>query len=284
MSISEHHSRTRAIRQQKYEVVFGALLGQKKDQNVIIIDSLELCMSASYELDKEFFRKRIPLINQVYPDLEIVGWYSTALPEEKHISVQDYDISMHKQMSEFVPNPILVKLNPYNRNSDPKISGSLPLKIYEPVIEVDADGEQVTLIEVCWTIVTEDVEIVGLEHNAKMTPKDATPSSAVDYLQLQYNAVKMLKDRIRVMAKFVKDVQSGILPYQEEPIADIARLVQRFPLMSSEQYTKAHNMQCNDVALNTYLGILTKGSMSKMNDIGKQGSKSRAYSSTHARR
>lgn len=288
MSVSEHHSRTKAIRQHP-EIVVGALLGKKAD-HVEIVDSFELRLEKqSFDeahpvlvIDKDFVQKKIPLVKQVCADLELIGWYSTT-PLVENGLYRDYEISLHRQISEFIPNPVFLKLDPYRRESDPKISGTLPLKIYEPVIEISAGGEHLNLIEVGWTIVTEDVEIIGLEHNAKVTHIDVAPSAATDYLRLQYSAVKMLKDRIRLISKFVKDVQSGVLAPYEEPLAEISKLTQRFPLMSSEQYIKAYNMQCNDVALNTYLGILTKGSMCKLN-FGKHGSKTRAFSYTHARR
>lgn len=293
MSISEHHSRTRAIRQQP-EIVLGALLGKKTDNNIEIVDSFELrTVKAPSEddnpnlvIDKEYYQKKIPLVKQVSADLDLIGWYSTT-PFVEGEGLDDSDLFLHRQISEFIPNPIYLRLNPYRRENDPKISGSLPLKIYEPVIEIDAEKEHLNLIEVSWTIVSEDVEIIGLEHNAKMTHVDLSPSAAIDYLRIQYSAVKMLKDRIKVISKFVKDVQSGALPYHEEPLADIHKLSSRFPLMNSDNYTRAYNMQCNDVALNTYLGILTKGSMCKMNfsrQSGQTGSKIRAFPSTHARR
>lgn len=286
MSISEHYSRTKATKQ-LLDIVVGALLGKKSDHNVEIVDSFELRFTKGLSeedtcvLDKEFLQKKISLLKQVFADLDPIGWYSTT-PIYEGDAIQESDISLHKQISEFISNPIFLKLNTFRRESDPT-SGALPLKIYEPVIEIIAERENLSLIEVGWSIVTEDVEIIALEHNAKMTHVDVAPSAAIDYLRLQYSAVKMLKDRIRVISKFVKDVQSGVLPYHEESIAEIAKLSQRFPLMNNEQYTQAYNMQCNDVALNTYLGILTKGSMCKLN-FGKQSSKTRAFPSTHARR
>lgn len=291
MSISEHHTRTRAIRQQP-EIVIGALLGKKTDHNIEIVDSFELRFTKSsnsddtdnrtFVIDREFYQKKIPLVKQVFADLDLIGWYSTT-PVVEDSATKEGDISLHRQISEFIPNPIFLKMNPYKRESDPKISGSLPLNVYEPVIEIDSKGESLNFIQVLWTIVTEDVEIIGLEHNAKMTHTNVAPSSAVDNLRLLYSAVKMLKDRIKVIAKFVKDVQTGVLSNYEEPLADIANLTQRFPLINSEHYTQAYNIQCNDVALNTYLGILTKGSMCKM-QFGVPSLKTRAYSSTHARR
>lgn len=288
MSISEHHSRTRAIRAQP-EIVIGALLGKRSDHTAEIVDSFELCTTKIQDdndnvvLDKEFFQKKISLVEQVSPDLDLIGWYSTTSATTTDDSICQNDIQMHKQISEFIPNPILVRLNPYKRECDPKISGSLPLKIYEPVIEITEGRESCGLIEVVWTISTDDVEIIGLEHNSKMSHTESNPSAAIDYLKLQHSAVKMLRDRIRLISKFVRDVQSGVLAHYDEPLNDIAKLCQRFPLINSEQYAQAYNMQCNDVALNTYLGILTKGSVCKLN-FGKHSSKTRAYPSTHARR
>jgi COP9 signalosome complex subunit 6 len=289
MSISEHHSRTKVL-QTQMGLVVGALLGKKRNHQIEILDSFELRIiktpaqdenRSNLTVDREFVQKRIPLVKQVFPDLDLIGWYSTT-PKSDGSEDASLEISLHRQISEFIANPIYVKLEPDCRESDPKISGSLPLKIYEPVIEICGSDEHLNLIEAGWTVVTDDVEVIGLEHNAKVTHIDRAPSAAVDYLKLQYSAVKMLKDRIKVISKFVKDVQSGALPYHEEPMGDIIKLTQRFPLMKSDEYTRAYNMQCNDVALNTYLGILTKGSMCKMN-LDKPSSKMRALSTTRAR-
>lgn len=296
MNISEHHTRIKANRPE-CEIVIGALLGKGTAKNIEISDSFELRLirpeadgassgmqsTDTLLLDKEFFEKKVSLVKQVSADLELVGWYSTALPPSKeHMETMRVD-SLHRQICDFIQDPIYVKLNPYKRESDPKISGTLPLAAFQPVRELIANEERINFTEVDWTIVTEDVEILGLEHSAKMTQMDVAPSTAIDYLRLQHSAIKMLRDRIKVITRFVKDVQSGSLPYHEEPLVDIVRLCQRFPLMNSDQYTRAYNMQCNDVALNTYLGILTKGSMCKMN-FGKPNSKVRALSTTHARR
>lgn len=278
MSISEHHTRVRAISRSTktpQTVVIGALLGNKSGHNIEIVDSFELRFADCYTVDREFYQKKIPLVKQVH-DLEIIGWYSNT-------STKEVNISIHKQISELIPNPIFLKLDPNRRETDPKISGSLPLQVFEPVIEIESGCENLYFFEIGWTIVTEDVEIIGLEHNARMTYINVAPSAAIDNLRLQYSAVKMLKDRIKVLSKYVKDVQSGLLPYHEDTIKDIDKLSRKFPLMNSDQYTHAYNVQCNDVALNTYLGILTKGSMLKMH-FGLPSSKLRAYPSTHARR
>lgn len=307
LNISDHHTRAKANRP---DIVVGALLGKRLDREnersareierspreIEITDSFELCIikpnidgassdvqSADVPLiDKDFKEKRIPLAKQLPEDLELVGWYSTVPPSRPHLEVLCCD-SLHRQVGEFITNPVYIKFNPYKRESGSKVSRNLPLEAFRPVREIIANEQHINFVEVEWTIVTEDVEILSVDHNLKMTQIDKEPSTAIDYLRSQHSAVKMLRDRIKVITKFVKDVQSGALPYHEEPIADIVALCQRFPLMNSDSYTRAYNMQCNDVALFTYLGILTKGSIDKMN-FGKPSSKARALSTTHARR
>lgn len=290
MSISEHHTRAQAIRQQS-EIVIGALLGTKDDRNVEIVDSFALKFtkdpqtddSRSFVIDREFYQRKIPLVKQVNPELDLIGWYATTPVIQSQVS-REGDVSLHRQISEFIPNPIFIKFNPYKRDEDPKISAALPLNIYEPVIEIDPLGEKVNFIEVPWTVVTDDIEIIGLEHNVRATDQNEGPSLAYDNLKLRHSAVKMLKDRVRVMSKYVKDVQAGTLPMCEETMKQIAHLCSRFPLMNSQEYIRSFNIQCNDVALNTYLGILTKGSMFKMMSATPPYSKKSAYPYTHARR
>lgn len=289
MSISEHHTRAQAIRQQQ-EIVIGALLGKKGDLTIEISDSFALRFTKdpqtddtrSFVIDREFYQKKIPLVKQVDQELDLVGWYATT-PSKSSQTSREGDVSLHRQISEFIPNPIFIKFNPYKRDEDPKISGALPMNIYEPVIEFDSLGDKVKFIEVSWTIVTEDIEVIGLEHNARVRHDYVNPSMAIDNLRFQFSAVKMLRDRIRVISKYIKDVQSKVLPADDQTIQSIARLCSRFPLMNSSSYVRQYNVQCNDVALNTYLGILTKGSMCKLN-CGMPNLKSRAYSTTHVRR
>lgn len=279
MSISEHHTRTHAIKQRN-EIVIGALLGKRIEHNVEVVDSFELAYTGQYLFDKEYYDKKYELLKQVNLELDLIGWYATTNSEGDDSFV---DVAMHRQISEFIPQAIYIKMDPYKRENDPKISGSLPVQVFQAQNDNDP---MMKLDEVPWSVVTDEIEIIGLEHNAKMIDPDSiTPSAAIDNLRLQYSAIKQLKDRIKVISKFVKDVQSGALPYHEKTLADITKLIHRFPLMNSDLYKKAYNVQCNDVALNTYLGVLIKGTMERVHIAGPHHiSKLRGFNVTHARR
>lgn len=255
-------------------------MGNKKE----IIDSFELLNLTDDEIDINYFNKKLEMIKQVLPDLDLIGWYSTVENEK-----------LHENINNLIPNSIFVRFDTNKRD------GLIPLNIYAYADHSDGEDLKKTFQEVKWTIVTDDVEIIGLDnakiHQQQTSPvlnngsnninkannQHSCPSIVIDNLNSQKSAIKMLKDRIKVISKYVKDVQAGRLPYHEETIQEVAKLCSRFPLMNINQYAQSYNRQCNDVALNTHLAILTIGTMNKIH-FGMPNSKPRAFSLTHARR
>ena len=85
-----------------------------------------------------------------------------------------------------------------------------------------------------------------------------------EHLRCQYNAVKMLRDRVKLIVDYVKDVQSGSLPFNHEILREAFNLCHCLPVIGSEngKFNEEFFHQCNDVALLTYLGMVTKASNS----------------------
>lgn len=200
---------TRAQANKSTDPVFGALLG-KADT---IVDSFEIIEDAS------FYQAKLDFVRQVAQDLEVLGWYSTT---DRQPQIDGL-------------GKVFLKLDPNRRD------GYLPVNVYTTF------GSE--LVEVDWEIVTDDVEIIGLEH----------AKGADARLHPQLIALKRLRQRIKLISKFVKDVQAGVLTGNKdvyEIIRSISTLTHR---PNSKQYSRALNVQCNDVALQTYLGIMIKG-------------------------
>lgn len=56
------------------------------------------------------------IVKQVFSDMDFIGWYITGdAPNET-------DIKIHKQICEINESPILMKLNPYDKNIDVSIA------------------------------------------------------------------------------------------------------------------------------------------------------------------
>ena len=117
-------------------------------------------------------------------------------------------------------------------------------------------------VNIPYTLATEEAERIGLDHMARMTSTahngEGSNSVVTDHLRVQYNAVKMLRDRIRLVLDFIKDTKDKKIPVNHDILRDIFNLCHRLPIINSDGFNEDFYIQCNDVALLSYLGSLTK--------------------------
>ncbi|CAD6994526.1 COP9 signalosome complex subunit 6 [Ceratitis capitata] len=251
LNISEHWTRIRA---QASEIcqVFGALIGKQTGRNIEVMNSFELRVDRAGEdviINREYYQTKEAQFKQVFSDLDFIGWYTT---DE---SPTPLDIEIQKQMSEINECPILLQLNPLSRSVD-----QLPLKLYESTIEL-VDGEPTMLfVPLTYTLATEEAERIGVDHVARMSTNETGEKSVVaEHLVAQDSAIKMLNKRIQIVLKYIKDVESGKLPPNQEILRDAYALSHRLPVMKGPAFQEELYTQCNDVALISYLGAMTKG-------------------------
>ncbi|KAK4337123.1 hypothetical protein RND71_043882 [Anisodus tanguticus] len=104
--------------------------------------------------------------------------------------------------------------------------------------------------EITYTLVTEEAERIGLDHMARLSNAQ------------QYNAVKMLRDRVIVITEYVKAMKANNVPENQEILREVHNLCHYLPIVASDnnKFNEAFYNQWNDVALVTYLGALTKSS------------------------
>ncbi|KAK4125511.1 hypothetical protein N657DRAFT_567416 [Parathielavia appendiculata] len=126
--------------------VVGALLGQQNGRAVTIEHSFT-CKSAKnadgfYELDQEWFRKRLEQMKLVHrkPALDLVGWYSLVPktgPTAQHLPI-------HRQISTYNESAVLLGVHIEDMLA-PSTGDPLPITIYESNMEADdsreAEGE-----------------------------------------------------------------------------------------------------------------------------------------------
>merc|ERR1719461_2202043 len=119
MNIADHQARAVAESTSKYDPknpprVLGAVFGIQVGQRVEIMSSVEL----PYELDDEKqirinddeFGEDRDLYGQVYPEHELLGWYST---ESK---IEDIDMPFHKRFTEYNEGPLYIRMDPKVRS------------------------------------------------------------------------------------------------------------------------------------------------------------------------
>lgn len=79
----------------------------------------------------------------------------------------------------------------------------------------------------------------------------------------------MLRDRVRLIRDYVKDTQNKTIPWNHGILREAYNLSHRLPVISTTLFKDEFYNQCNDVALMTYLGMITKGSNSMNQFVSK---------------
>lgn len=109
------------------------MIGKQKGRNVEIMNSFELVFSViggDVVIDRDYYNMKeeqckliflfvgisfsyfVALVKQVFSDMDFIGWYTTGdVPNST-------DIKIHKQICDINESPIMLKLNPYDKNID----------------------------------------------------------------------------------------------------------------------------------------------------------------------
>ncbi|XP_077987776.1 COP9 signalosome complex subunit 6-like isoform X2 [Glandiceps talaboti] len=249
MNVSEHWTRIKAQEGKPMEVL-GALIGNQKGRNIEVYNSFELMFhreDGNIVIDRSYYNTKEEQFKQVFKDLDFLGWYTTGGPADQS------DIKIHKQICEINESPIFLKMNPLTRNTD------LPVTVYESVIDVVNGVATMLLVEIPYTLATEEAERIGVDHVARMSTSDSSENSTAEHLSAQYSAIKMLHNRVKLILEYIKAVEAGELPRNHEVLREAYSLCHRLPVLSTENFKGDFYNQCNDVSLMSYLGTITKG-------------------------
>ncbi|XP_071521892.1 COP9 signalosome complex subunit 6 [Panulirus ornatus] len=249
LNISEHWTRQRA-QEGKPVQVLGALIGKQTGRHVEIMNSFELSydeLDGHIIINREYYTLKEEQYKQVFSDMDLLGWYTTG------DTPGPPDLLVHKQICDLLDSPIFLKLNPMARHTD------LPVSIYESVLDLVNEAPTMLLVELQYTLATEEAERIGVDHVARMSSHDTQESSLVaENLQAQYSAIKMLASRVRLIAEYVRASQRGEVEFNHEILRQVNALAHRLPVLNSNKFRGEFYNQCNDVALMSYLGTITK--------------------------
>merc|ERR1712012_987548 len=129
---------------------------------------------------------------QVFSDMDFLGWYSTG------DSPGGQEIAVHQQISDINESPLFLQMAPGASSTD------LPVSLYESVIDMVNLQARMLFVKLPYTLATEEAERIGLDHVARIsvvttTEGDGGRHQAVDTLQAQHSAIKMLASRVRLV-------------------------------------------------------------------------------------
>ncbi|TFY60483.1 hypothetical protein EVG20_g7400 [Dentipellis fragilis] len=258
LNISEHLTRLRLQTRSSQPFVLGALLGTQNGREVDVVNSFELAVDADEKVDHGFLVSRRDQYKQVFPSLEFIGWYTVAtVPISRHIA-------LHEQFTAYSSTPLLLLLQPSASAGTSDVTAqNLPLKAYEPTVEMRNRSSRSVFIEAPFSVETGEAERIAVDWTAR---GGEGGTSLEAHLQTQRAAVKMLHDRIAVLVQYVKDVIAGSTPKDHATLRSLSALIASLPASENKAFREEFDTEYEDVQLTAYLSTLTK-SANLLNDL-----------------
>jgi len=252
LSIADHATRDRL--QWKKTRSIGTLFGVQKGREVKIYETLEMTATIdqkSIQLDQEAFESDMKLFKEVYPNFELLGWYSTAAKIDANT-----DPTFHQFIMKFNEKPLFMLLDPAPTDD----ARELPIFVFEEEIHVVGDKTTRDFVKTAFKVDSDEAERVTAVHCAKVVTDDNKDQSVVapHYANLS-KAIGSLRDRIKVLLQFLKDVSANKVKAEQRVLREIKGLMNRLPAMDTPDFKQEFLLEYNDALLVTYLTTLAKG-------------------------
>eukprot|EP01064_Diplonema_japonicum_P000689 TRINITY_DN1044_c0_g10_i2.p1 TRINITY_DN1044_c0_g10~~TRINITY_DN1044_c0_g10_i2.p1 ORF type:complete len:300 (+),score=67.65 TRINITY_DN1044_c0_g10_i2:76-975(+) len=248
LNISDHWTRT-SVMAEKSQRVIGALLGVQTGRTVEIHTSFELATDQEkgqgvVTLDVKYLEDKKNHYMQVFPTYDLVGWYTTGQ------SLTDADTSLHKTIMRYNESPLLMVMD----TTPPATATSLPVYLYETVVQVKNDTPKYSFCSVAYTIESEESERISIDNVAHGTGSTsiATP------IKMYRDALLMLQKRVRVVVAYLKGVKEGKHGLNHSVLREINALCHLLPTQSVPSFQAAYEAEYSDVLLISYLSTLTR--------------------------
>ncbi|KAG9104623.1 hypothetical protein FRC06_000769 [Ceratobasidium sp. 370] len=271
LNISEHLTRRKLQTNQEAPFIIGALLGIQNGRDIEIVNTFELVLEGELnaandisvppeatvlQIDHGFSTTRRDQYKQVFPALEILGWYTYApTPTQLHVTLSE-------QFGTYTSSPLLLMLTPTSNEAQGQLE-TLPLLAFESTIEIKDRKSRTVFQEVSWKIQTGEAERIAVDWTAR---GGGGEDDLTSHLQTQRAAYKMLHDRIVVLVQYVADTLAGKVTKNHEVLRALKALVASLPASENSAFRDEFSTEYADVQLTSYLSSLTK-SASILNDI-----------------
>lgn len=194
LTISDFYNRMRVTSKGKVKRVFGALMGLKTGTKVEIFSAFEFNNQSQdpskIDFDMEYIDTRRNLATQLFPKLDIVGFFSTNTTTQS----DEVDSQALKSMVSFgIITPIYLVMS---TNVEKAIE--LPIAAYE------VDKIKKTFNKVNHVIEGWESERICLETVTKSTSVAGEESGLVQNLQTTKNALSALKEHLNLVKQGIK--------------------------------------------------------------------------------
>ncbi|CAG9460079.1 unnamed protein product [Pedinophyceae sp. YPF-701] len=264
INISDHHNRYRVQGERPVGDVVGCLLGTQEGRVLEISNSFEAACSGGSagapELDEGFLVMRQEQYKKVYPDLELVGYYSLGTkPTDGHHRV-------HAVLAGLTDNPVLLLLDTNVEAG----AQAVPARLFEPLLHIGEGGARVELSETQFTLHAEEAERIAVEQAARLLPAAGEhPSLQVaSHAQQLQPAVAMMRTQVEKILQYLKDARDGRAPVDHAVLREVNALLSRPPPGDVPGFAEADKQDRVDVLMTELLAGLAEqaGGINSLSD------------------
>jgi COP9 signalosome complex subunit 6 len=269
LNVSDHYTRQKALsRGGPVKRVAGCILGLADNGKVEIANSFEVPILKSNALDIKFLATKTAQLRKVFPQYEVLGWYSTgsSQPEPDDINIQrslidGFTKGIAKANEEPEPiceRPIYLLLDTHMEfKSDGK---ELPITAYESILHSGPSGETSLVFECVerYRLKPEsgEAERISVDHISRAGAAAGAGGASALTTQLGgiKHAITMLHERINMLQKYLAAVQDGTLKPNRSVLREVLSLCSRLPIVDPVDFFTDYN----DTLLVTYLCSITQ--------------------------
>ncbi|KAJ1905529.1 hypothetical protein IWQ60_012266 [Tieghemiomyces parasiticus] len=211
ISANDHLTRVTVQHTPSPPRVYGAVLGSVEGRVTHLRSAFELHVSEQADvlsLDTGHLLERYDMARQVFPDHDLLGWYCAGPPPGPAAVA-----AFHMQFRRAHDSTLVLLVDPAQLLPE-SAATDLPLRALEAVPSTEGnrgssdDGPQFE--ERTVAVVSEEDERIAAEQLLTDTAGDYRPGvQLMQYLQSQRSAVELLRTRLQLIQRYLRDVQTG---------------------------------------------------------------------------
>eukprot|EP01083_Nonionella_stella_P271764 921158_1 len=264
MNIADHQAR-QVAEIGKYDPknpprVLGAVFGIQINQRVEIMSSVELPYTFDDEkqirINDDAFAEDTDLYKQIYPEHELLGWYSTSS------KIEDVDMPFHKRFTEYNESPLYLRMDPKVR-TDAK---ALPVTVYRSELRQEKDQNRTVFVSLGYKVVSDPAERLTTDHIIQDKDIPTKGSAIVPAYDTLKKALIALRSRIAVLVDYLDSIENN----KDKPNLQILRSIEsvcnRLPIMTNDKFNKDFYNEMANGMMMTYLASMTKAA-AKVNSM-----------------
>ena len=254
INISDHYTREKVKGGDKGRRVYGVLFGVQDGMVADVCESYEMVYTidkatGKVDFDEKFLEGKTDQISQIFPNFEILGWYSTgpvAQPE---------DLLTHKAITAVNENPLYLLLNPGELSGDGE---TLPVSMFETQMKEKEGDINAIFVNVDYKINAGESERVAVDHVAQVTPQGVNQSAKVPHLTSLRSAIDTLVSRVDTLRNFLIATQKQNIPMNHPLLRQAAQLCNQLPLFEDALLKRELLDESKDTLLVSHLASITQ--------------------------